>query len=122
MRMVAIFVAGCLMGRASELPMSMAEYQDRVLAAWYGQISGRSSEQTRLLLEQGVKATETGHPRYNEQWFSIGPQFSADVYGMLAPGLPNLAGKLARLLDASSPYRQAIDQVIALSEQGQSFA
>ena len=35
-----------------------------------------SSEQARLRLVQGVKGSETGHPRYNKLWFTIGPQFS----------------------------------------------
>ena len=38
-----------------------------------------SSEQARLLLARGLSAPDTGHPRYNRLWFSIGPQFSADV-------------------------------------------
>jgi len=57
-----------------------------------------SSEQARLNLERGIKAPDCGHPRYNKLWFTIGPQFSADVYGALAPGRPNLAGKLAQVL------------------------
>jgi hypothetical protein len=120
-----------------------------------------SSEQTRLLLARGVKGSETGHPRYNKLWFSIGPQFSADIYGMLAPGDPRKAAALARrlaringwaegldgavfvasmvsaafdskdprqiveraaaLIDARSPYRQCIDQAIALARAGKSF-
>lgn len=210
----------------SEFRLSRAEYQDRALASWYGQIIGTlmgfqfehkqgavkkidqlpaiyqfapvdddyfyemvalrafekygigmsveqlgaqwkennagawgSSEQTRLLLAKGVPAEQAGHPRYNKLWFSIGPQFSADVYGMLSPGMPNLAGQLARkfghingyaegadgavfvagmvslgfrekdprkivreaaqLIDARSPYRQALDEVIARAERGE---
>src|SRR5688572_14878973 len=51
-----------------------------------------SSEQARLALARGIKAPDTGHPRYNRLWFTIGPQFSADVYGAIAPGLLNIAG------------------------------
>jgi hypothetical protein len=119
-----------------------------------------SSEQARLLLARGIKAPETGHPRYNRLWWTIGPQFSADIYGMLAPGMPNLAGRLAReyghvngyaegtdgavfvagmvslgfvekdpheivrkaarLIHPSSPYRQCLDEVIAMAEGGKS--
>ena len=119
-----------------------------------------SSEQTRLLLARGIKAPDSGHPRYNKLWFSIGPQFSADVYGMVAPGMPNVAGRLARelghingyaegtdggvfvatmvslafvekdsravvrkaaqILDPKSPYRQCIDMVIRMAEEGRS--
>jgi hypothetical protein len=119
-----------------------------------------SSEQARLLLARGIKPPDTGHPRYNKLWFTIGPQFSADIYGLLAPGMPNLAGKLARnlghingyaegtdgavfvagmvslafsetdsrqivrkaarLIHPKSPYRQCLDQVITLAEDGKS--
>lgn len=131
--------------------------------AWleHGCGSYGSSEQARLNLQKGIKAPDTGHPRYNKLWFTLGPQFSADVYGALAPGLPNLAGRLARefghlngyaegtdgavftaamislaffekdprqivrqaaeILDRSSPYRQCIEQVIALADAGRSF-
>ncbi len=119
-----------------------------------------SSEQARLLLAKGMKGSETGSPRYNKLWFSIGPQFSADLYGMIAPGNPNLAGRLARqyghlngyaegtdgavfmagmislgfreadpmkivreaakLIHPDSPYRQCLDLVVSLAEQGKS--
>lgn len=120
-----------------------------------------SSEQARLNLEKGIEAPDCGHPRYNKLWFTIGPQFSADVYGAIAPGLPNVAGRLARqlghingyaegvdgavfmagmvslgfreddpheivrkaaqLIHLDSPYRQCLDLVIRLAEQGKSF-
>jgi hypothetical protein len=119
-----------------------------------------SSEQARLLLARGVKPPDTGHPRYNKLWFTIGPQFSSDIYGLLAPGMPNLAGQLARslghingyaegtdgavfvagmvslafsekdpktivrkaarLIHPDSPYRQCLNQVIAMADQGKS--
>jgi hypothetical protein len=117
-----------------------------------------SSEQARLLMARGIEPPDTGHPRYNKLWFSIGPQFSADVYGMLAPGMPNVAARMAReyghlngyaegvdgavfmagmvslaftekdprmivrkaahLVHPSSPYRQALDQVVRMADQG----
>src|SRR2546422_97427 len=55
-----------------------------------------SSEQARLNLEKGIQPPDTGHPRRNKLWFTIGPQFSSDVYGALAPGMVNLAGRMAR--------------------------
>src|SRR4030095_3449589 len=66
------------------------QWQENSAGAW------GSGEQTRLPLARGLKGSETGHPRYNKLWFTIGPQFSADIYGLLAPGDPNLAGRLAR--------------------------
>jgi hypothetical protein len=121
-----------------------------------------SSEQARLNLEKGLRGAEAGHPRNNRLWFTLGPQFSSDLYGALAPGLPNVAGRMARnfghlngyaegtdgavytaamislafksgdtrqvvreavqILDASSPYRQAIELVLARAAAGQAFA
>jgi hypothetical protein len=71
-----------------------------------------SSEQARLLLNRGITPPETGHPRYNKLWFSIGPQFSADVYGALAPGLPNLAGKMARNFGHINGYAEGTDGAV----------
>lgn len=68
-----------------------------------------SSEQARLLLNKGITPPETGHPRYNKLWFSIGPQFSCDVYGALAPGMPNVAAKLARNLGHINGYAEGTD-------------
>ena len=130
------------------------QWKDNACGSW------GSSEQARLLLDKGIVPPATGHPRYNKLWFSIGPQFSADVYGALAPGMPNVAGKLAReygringyaegvdgavfmagmvslgftekdprtivrkaatLIDPSSPYRQCLDMVIRMADQGKS--
>jgi len=117
-----------------------------------------SSEQARLLMARGIDPDSAGHPKYNKLWFTIGPEFSSDVYGALSPGMPNMAAKMARkyghingyaegvdgavfvsgmislgftekdtkvivkkaarLIDPRSPYRQCIDMVISLAEQG----
>lgn len=68
-----------------------------------------SSEQARLNLEKGIKAPASGHPRYNKFWFTIGPQFSADVWGALAPGLPNVAGRMARDFGHVNGYAEGAD-------------
>lgn len=68
-----------------------------------------SSEYTRLLLARGIRPPDTGHPRYNPLWYTIGPQFSADIYGMLAPGMPNVAGKLAREMGHINGYAEGAD-------------
>ncbi len=68
-----------------------------------------SSEQTRLLLRRGIVPPDTGHPRYNKLWFTIGPQFSGDIYGMLAPGMPNVAARLARDLGHINGYAEGTD-------------
>lgn len=167
---------------AQTLKMSTAEYEDRIRAAWYGQIAGTlmgfqfehraaaavtvdtipdrfkeipvdddwyyemvavrafekhgigmtaeqlgeqwklnsagswgSSEQARLLLAKGIKAPDTGHPRYNRLWFSIGPQFSADIYGMIAPGMPNVAAKMAREYGHVNGYAEGADGAVFMA-------
>src|SRR5690606_10723961 len=74
-----------------------------------------SSEQARLLLEKGVQPPDTGHPRYNKVWFTIGPQFSADIYGALAPGMPNLAGRLAREYGHINGYAEGTDGAVFIA-------
>jgi hypothetical protein len=71
-----------------------------------------SSEQARLLLARGIKAPDTGHPRYNALWFTIGPQFSSDLYGALAPGQPNLAGAMARKYGHVNGYAEGVDGAV----------
>jgi ADP-ribosylglycohydrolase len=74
-----------------------------------------SSEQARLLLAKGLNAPDTGHPRYNRLWFSIGPQFSADVYGMVTPGMPNTAAKIARQYGHINGYAEGTDGAVFMA-------
>jgi hypothetical protein len=71
-----------------------------------------SSREARLNLERGIAAPDSGHPRYNKLWFTIGPQFSADVYGALAPGMVNVAARLARQYGQINGYAEAVDGAI----------
>ncbi len=74
-----------------------------------------SSEQARLLLARGLNAPDTGHPRYNRLWFSIGPQFSADVYGMITPGMPNTAARIAREHGHVNGYAEGTDGAVFMA-------
>jgi len=74
-----------------------------------------SSEQALLLLKRGMQAPDTGHPRYNKLWWTIGPQFSSDVYGALSPGMPNVAGGLARRLGHINGYAEGTDGAVFVS-------
>jgi len=74
-----------------------------------------SSEQALLLLKRGVKAPDTGSPRYNKLWWTIGPQFSSDVYGALAPGMPNVAAAMARRLTHINGYAEGTDGAVFVS-------
>ncbi|HTD86610.1 MAG TPA: ADP-ribosylglycohydrolase family protein, partial [Candidatus Binatia bacterium] len=88
-----------------------------------------SSEQARFNLARGIKAPDSGHPRYNRLWFTIGPQFSADVYGALAPGLVNEAARMAREYGHVNGYAEGTDGAVfmaamvslAFAEAGKSF-
>jgi hypothetical protein len=68
-----------------------------------------SSQQTRLLLAAGIQPPDTGHPRFNKLWFTIGSQFSSDIYGLVAPGMPNVAATLARNLGHINGYAEGAD-------------
>lgn len=74
-----------------------------------------SSEQALLLLKRGVKPPNTGNPRYNRLWWTIGPQFSSDVYGTLAPGMPNVAAEMARRLTHINGYAEGADGAVFVS-------
>jgi len=74
-----------------------------------------SSEQARLLMQRGVPADSAGHPKYNRLWFSIGPEFSSDVYGSLSPGMPNTAGKMARKYGHINGYAEGTDGAVFVS-------
>lgn len=71
-----------------------------------------SSEQARLALERGIKAPETGSPRYNRWFHTIGPQFSSDIYGMISPGMVNLAGEVARRYSHVNGYAEGSDGAV----------
>jgi hypothetical protein len=74
-----------------------------------------SSEQARLNLEKGIEPPDTGHPRWNKLWFTIGPQFSSDVYGALAPGLVNLAGHMAREYGHINGFAEGADGAVFMA-------
>lgn len=71
-----------------------------------------SSMVTRANLERGIPARDAGHPRYNRLWWTIGPVFSADLYGALTPGMPTEAGRLARELCMINGYGEALDGAV----------
>jgi len=87
---------------------------DQLGEQWKANSAGSwgSSEQTRLALARGVPGSEAGHPRHNRLWWTIGPQFSADIYGMIAPGDPNLAGRLARTYGHINGYAEGTDGAV----------
>lgn len=71
-----------------------------------------SSKEARLNMAKGVLPPDCGHPRYNRSWWTIGPQFSAEIYGLIAPGKPNLAAQLAREFGHINGYAEAVDGAV----------
>lgn len=71
-----------------------------------------ASAEARKLLDNGIKSPLTGNPLYNKFWFTIGPQFSADVYGALSPSMPNLAAKMAREYGHVNGYAEGVDGAV----------
>jgi hypothetical protein len=63
-----------------------------------------SSAQALKMLKRGTVPPDTGNPRYNRVWWTIGPQFSSDIYGAIAPGMPNVAAEMARRLGHLNGY------------------
>ncbi len=63
-------------------------------------------------LRRGIEAPECGHPRHNRLWWTIGPVFSADLYGAIAPGMPNEAARLAREYCSVNGYGEALDGAV----------
>ena len=74
-----------------------------------------SSEQALMLLKRGVKPPDTGHPRYNKLWWTIGAQFSSDLYGALAPGMLDVAAAMARDLGHINGYAEGTDGAVFVS-------
>jgi hypothetical protein len=68
-----------------------------------------SSEQARLNVERGINAPESGHPRYNRLWFTMGNQARGEMPGMMNPGMPNAAAEWARKLGRVNSYAEGTD-------------
>lgn len=67
------------------------------------------SKEALRLLERGIAAPDTGHPRYNRSWFTVGAQISAEIYGLVTPGMPNAAARLGREMAHVQGYAEAAD-------------
>ncbi len=177
--LLTVLFVSCSGTQAADRRLSLAEYRDKVYAAWIGQIIGASygfnfegkarnaieldhflnhydtaivdddyyyemvalygferygvamsveqlgdmwkeyragtwgsSEQARLALERGIKAPDSGSPRYNRWFHTIGPQFSSDIYGMISPGMVNVAGAVARKYSHVNGYAEGSDGAV----------
>jgi hypothetical protein len=74
-----------------------------------------SSEMARLNLEKGIEAPASGHPQYNRLWFTMGNQCRGDLFGLLAPGIPNVAAQLSDKLGHINSYAEGADGGVMVS-------
>jgi len=75
-----------------------------------------SSGLARKNLIKGIPAKWVGHPKYNRVWFTMGAMNRCDLYGMLFPGLPNVAGTIARRLGHINSYAEGTDGGVLMAE------
>jgi hypothetical protein len=72
-------------------------------------------QQTLLLMRHGIGPPDTGSPRYNKLWWTIGPEFSSDLCGALSPALPLQIARLARQYGHLNGYAEGVDGGIFVS-------
>lgn len=66
------------------------------------------SNQTAFdLMREGVLPPDTGHPRNNPNHMMIDAQLTTEIFGLLAPGRPDVALKMAHLPIRTSAYEDA---------------
>jgi len=64
-------------------------FKDSQYALWHANASARR------LLNRGIKAPMSGHPRYNAHANDIDFQIESDFIGLMTPGLPQVANSIA---------------------------
>ncbi len=66
------------------------------------------SNQTAFdLMREGILPPQTGHPRNNSNYMMIDAQLTTEIFGLLAPGRPDVALKMAHLPIRTSAYADA---------------
>ncbi|MFB3788997.1 MAG: hypothetical protein ACE15F_21770 [bacterium] len=63
----------------------------------------------RAAFLKGVKPPDSGHPRHNRYWHTTESMNHGGLYGLLMPGMPNLAGGAARRLEHTRSYAEGAD-------------
>jgi len=74
-----------------------------------------SSREALLLMRRGILPPDSGNPRYNKLWWTIGAEFSSDLYGALSPARPLQAARLARNYGHINGYAEGVDGGIFVS-------
>jgi hypothetical protein len=72
----------------------------------------RANRRARALMEEGLLPPETGDVRRNEHaWYNLSGQFCTEAYGLVCPGMPQLAAELglhyARVTVSHEPLQAA---------------
>lgn len=72
---------------------------ERLLEIWQANMNQgiwRANKAARELMDKGVQPPETGHFRHNPHaWYNLSGQFAVESYGLLAPGMPQKASRIA---------------------------
>ena len=74
-----------------------------------------SSEAARKAMLAGHWPPESGHPKYNPHYNTIGAQFSSELFGMIAPGHINFSAATARLYNHINGYAEGSDGGVAFA-------
>jgi hypothetical protein len=87
---------------------------DQLGAQWLKDSCGvwGSTKLAKWAMLKGIKPPESGNPFNNKSYNTIGPQFTSDVYGAITPGMPNLAGKLARYYGHINGFAEGTDGAV----------
>lgn len=63
----------------------------------------------RAVFQKGIAPPDTGHPRYNRYWHTTESLNHGGLYGLLMPGMPNLAGRVTRKMAHIRSYAEGAD-------------
>ena len=74
-----------------------------------------SSQAARKAMLAGHWPPESGHPKHNPHYNTIGAQFSSELFGMIAPGSINFSAATARLYNHINGYAEGSDGGVAFA-------
>lgn len=85
--------------------------QEPLLTHWAENQAARSGGTgvARAAFLKGIKPPDSGHPRHNRYWHTTESMNHGGLYGLLMPGMPNLAGSAARRLEHIRSYAEGAD-------------
>lgn len=85
-----------IMSEARSIHLSPAQIRD----GWRAHVNDFiwvSNRRARDLMERGVAPPDTSHPANNPEGLHIDAQLTTEIFGALAPGMPELASRIADL-------------------------